>query len=296
MSVTLAETYQQFLDEAENLRQLRPHTLRAYRYELAGASQDSRFQIPLEELRLTDLDSWITRDNPSKSTIGRRLAAFNRFFRWAIRSSLCERNPLSGREPMRRETRLPRPIQRRDDRKLLEEAIASAPMPYRLIFTILRETGMRVGEVIDLRRGDVLLEAGSETLRVRQAKNGTERMVILGPTSTPRSLRGLRAHLKHIPKGDQEILFRPNRGTRISYDSVHYQWGQICAASGLINEEGKPLYTIHQLRHTRGTDLLAEGQPIEIVQRVLGHRDIRSTLGYAEVSEAQVRSALEQPK
>ena len=30
-----------------------------------------------------------------------------------------------------------------------------------------------------------------------------------------------------------------------------------------------------------------------IVQRVLGHRDIRSTLAYAELTEAQVRAALE---
>ena len=42
---------------------------------------------------------------------------------------------------------------------------------------------------------------------------------------------------------------------------------------------GAPRYTPHQLRHTRGTELLAQGQRVEIVQRVLGHRDIRSTLG-----------------
>jgi len=34
---------------------------------------------------------------------------------------------------------------------------------------------------------------------------------------------------------------------------------------------------------------------VEIVQRVLGHRDIRSTLGYAELQKAQVRAALERP-
>ena len=54
-------------------------------------------------------------------------------------------------------------------------------------------------------------------------------------------------------------------------------------------------YTIHQLRHTRGSELIAQGQRVEIVQRVLGHRDIRSTLGYAELNEAQVRAALECP-
>jgi len=38
-----------------------------------------------------------------------------------------------------------------------------------------------------------------------------------------------------------------------------------------------------------------QGQRIEIVQRVLGHRDIRSTLGDAELQEVQVRAALEHP-
>ena len=44
---------------------------------------------------------------------------------------------------------------------------------------------------------------------------------------------------------------------------------------------------------TRGSELIAQGQRVEIVQRVLGHRDIRSTLGYAELQDAQVRAALE---
>ena len=63
--------------------------------------------------------------------------------------------------------------------------------------------------------------------------------------------------------------------------------------AGLVDATGVPRYTPHQLRHTRGSDLIAQGQRIEIVQRVLGHRDIRSTLGYAELQEAQVRAALE---
>jgi site-specific recombinase XerD len=66
-------------------------------------------------------------------------------------------------------------------------------------------------------------------------------------------------------------------------------------AAGLLDATGAPRYTPHQLRHTRGSELIAEGQRIEIVQRVLGHRDIRSTLGYAELQETQIRAALERP-
>jgi integrase/recombinase XerD len=296
MTVSLAEIYEQFLDESETLHQLRPHTLRAYRYELAAAAQDDRFEGSLQALTLSDLESWIARGQASPSTIGRRASAFNRFFNWAIRHGYCEGNPLLGRTPTRLRRRLPRPIQGQADQKAIDEAIAAALLPYRLIFTILRETGMRVGEVIDLRRADVELQAGRESLRVREAKNGAERIVVLGPTATPKSLRGLKPYLNQVPKGDHEILFRSTRGTRISYDSVHYQWAKVCERAGLLDEAGRPKYTIHQLRHTRGSELVAQQQPIEIVQRVLGHRDIRSTLGYAEINEAQVRAALEQPK
>lgn len=41
------------------------------------------------------------------------------------------------------------------------------------------------------------------------------------------------------------------------------------------------------------TELVEQGQRLEIVQRVLGHRDPRSTQGYAELAEAVVRAALE---
>jgi site-specific recombinase XerD len=80
-----------------------------------------------------------------------------------------------------------------------------------------------------------------------------------------------------------------------SYDALHYQWANLCDAAGLLDEAGVPRYTPHQLRHTRGSELIAQGQRVEIVQRVLGHRDIRSTLGYAELQEAHVRAALERP-
>jgi site-specific recombinase XerD len=153
---------------------------------------------------------------------------------------------------------------------------------------------MRVGEVLALTLGDVVLDAGREALHVRDPKNRTERMVVLGPVATPKSLRALRAQLRER-KGEpaQAPLFRSNRGTRLSYDAVHYQWAQGCAGVGLADESGKPHYTLHQLRHTRATELVEQGQRLEIVQRVLGHRDPRFTQGYAELAEAQVRAALE---
>ncbi|NTU85921.1 MAG: tyrosine-type recombinase/integrase [Chloroflexales bacterium] len=50
---------------------------------------------------------------------------------------------------------------------------------------------------------------------------------------------------------------------------------------------------MHQPRHTTATELLEEDHKIETVQRRLGHKDIRTTMGYAEVSDAMVRAELE---
>jgi integrase/recombinase XerD len=159
---------------------------------------------------------------------------------------------------------------------------------------VLRETGMRVGEALNLNLGDVTLEPGREGLRIREAKNKTERIVTLGPNSTPKSLRGLRTHCKELAGLPATTpLFSSNRGTRVSYAAAQYQWTQCCTRAGLVAADGALCYTLHQLRHTRGTELAEADQPLEIVQRVLGHRDIRSTQGYADLTEAQVRAALE---
>jgi hypothetical protein len=50
-------------------------------------------------------------------------------------------------------------------------------------------------------------------------------------------------------------------------------------------------YTIHQLHHTVGSTLIRELLE-QIVSRMLGHRDSRSTWRYAEVNEDQVQAAL----
>ncbi len=64
-------------------------------------------------------------------------------------------------------------------------------------------------------------------------------------------------------------------------------------AATLLDAEGKALYTVHQLRHTRGTELTESGQRLDSVQRVLGHKDPRSTQLYADMAGYHVRQALE---
>jgi len=266
-------------------------TLRAYRGDLTAAS--AALPQPITELRRDALEAWLG-EAPTASTQTRRLASLRGFCAWCLAHERITRDPTLGLEARSSTTRLPRPVRGETDRKTLDAAIAGYALPCRLIFTLLRETGMRVGEVVALNAGDVNLAPGHEGLHVRDPKNRVERVVILGPNSTERSMRLLRRHLKAL--GDvpnTHPLFCSNRATRLRYGTVRYHWGKLCAAAGLLDETGAPRYTIHQLRHTTATELLEQGHKLETVQHRLGHRDIRTTMGYAEVSDAAVRAELE---
>jgi site-specific recombinase XerD len=271
----------------------REATIRAYASDLAAAGVACPQAIA--ELRRDDLERWLA-EATAASTQARRLASLRGFFRWCLAAELISRDPTLGLAARRATACLPRPIRGDADRKALDAAIAGYRMPYRLIFTVLRETGMRVGEVLALNVGDVCLVPGNEGLHVRDPKNRVERVVILGPNSTEKSLRRLRHYLKSI--GAESLpathpLFVSNRATRLRYGTVLHHWRQLCRAAGLLDEAGRPRYTIHQLRHTAATALLEEGHQVETVQRRLGHIDIRTTMRYAEVPDAAVRAALE---
>jgi integrase/recombinase XerD len=287
---TIANCLELFL--ADLSRKLRSNSFSAYRSDLRLAAAHF-VNIPVDKITLAQLEVFLNQSNLTWATVNRRVSSLKRFFKWAIKNKLCATNPLDHFEARRTTRRLPRPVGSRADLELIDQAIARSEQPYRLIFNILRETGMRVGEVLALSIEDVCLDRGREGLRIREAKNGRERLCILGADATPKTLRGLRAWLRDL-KGQPSFtpLFVSNRGTRLSYSAMQYQWTLLCKKGNQLESDGSLRYTIHQLRHTRGSELVRQGVRLEVVQRVLGHCDIRSTQGYAELDDLEVRETL----
>jgi integrase/recombinase XerD len=66
---------------------------------------------------------------------------------------------------------------------------------------------------------------------------------------------------------------------------VRHAWQRYCVAAGITA-------TIHQLRHSRASELVRAGVPLGTVRKVLGHRNIQSTMLYAEVDPATVKRDL----
>jgi integrase/recombinase XerD len=242
---TMAEVCADFLADARDRLRLSANTVRAYRSDLHTAA--AVLTAPLDAIATTDIEQYLaTRANESASTLSRRRASLARFFRWAQRAGYCTHNPVDLVEAQRVPVKQPRPIPSAD-RDALAAAMNRAPQPYRLMVILLAETGMRADEVLSLDVDDVCLDAGREGLRLRETKNHHERTVVLTADRMPRSLRGLRSHLRGQDRSLPGVpLFRSLRGTRVSYDALHYQWAKICERAGLL-DQGQPRYTMHQL-------------------------------------------------
>ncbi|NTU83633.1 MAG: site-specific integrase [Chloroflexales bacterium] len=91
MEATFAAHVPAFLDDMARAARLRPHTLRAYRYELTAAAV--ALTTPLDQLTLVELEHWAGRGAVSLSTVARRTATLSRFFTWAICHQLCTVHP-----------------------------------------------------------------------------------------------------------------------------------------------------------------------------------------------------------
>jgi integrase len=77
-------------------------------------------------------------------------------------------------------------------------------------------------------------------------------------------------------------LFRAQkngRGGSLRYQSVQERWAGYCRRVGID-------CTLHQLRHTHATELVNDGVSLATIRKRLGHRNLQTTLRYAEQSDA----------
>lgn len=221
----------------------------------------------------------------SAGTRRRRYATLCAFYRWLHRQELIASNPMLQVETVKVPTRLPRPLASSTVGQILKAITATATRD-RAFFTLLYETGMRVGEALGIQYTDLDLTPDDEKILVF-GKGQRERTVLL--TAAPESIRLLRRHLRAsgIRAGS---LFRgdPRYGGSnlpMDYTTVRRAWQHYCS-------EAKVQATIHQLRHSRASQMVQAGVPLTTVRKLLGHRNIQTTLLYVELGSETIKHDL----
>jgi site-specific recombinase XerD len=174
--------------------------------------------------------------------------------------------------------RLPRPLTAEQDQLLQQEFRRRNDLGGN-VFLLLRHTGMRIGECIDLSL-ECLRSTGPRqwAIHVPLGKLQTERMV---PVDTfvcelVQRLRFFRS-LDPLP-ADKWLLARS--GTKDALvrqfrDYLH----QVCHSLGLPTN-----IVPHQMRHTYATEMLRSGISFPVLMKLLGHADPEMTMRYLDVA------------
>lgn len=171
----------------------------------------------------------------------------------------------------------------------IERQVARAPLASRrdalltrAAFYLLWQSGLRLGEVEELRLED--LEIPARRLTVRDGKGRKDRTVYLTDATVAAlndylAVRGPGVSVQKGP-GDHVFLYRHHS---LCKDLVR---DRIKAVGKQIGVKVYP----HRLRHTCATQLLNAGCPITSIQKFLGHKKLDTTLVYAKAHDQTVES------
>jgi site-specific recombinase XerD len=182
---------------------------------------------------------------------------------------------------------LPKPLSPSEDQLLQQELRRTDDLlAHALLLT--RATGIRIGECIDL-TADCLQPAGEcqWQLHVPLGKLHTERMVPADENTHRIVARMLAlrssAPLPTRPHGDHLVLPCSN-----SHDALHQ--GLAVALTDAARRAGcTTRVTPHRLRHTFASEMVRLGVSLPALMRILGHKDIRMTMRYMEVTQPDLQ-------
>jgi len=186
-----------------------------------------------------------------------------------------------------------------DSALMAEVAKLTDPMT-RAGLMLLRATGMRSGELLDLEL-DCLIDIGAHGtwIKVPVGKLGTERTVPLEPPTIEAldswmSIRGRQRALTHPRHGRPADFLFMNRGRRLTSHMLATGLNRATSVAAITRPDGSTAhFTLHQLRHTFGTSLVNAGISLPALMALMGHVTPEMTLRYARLTSPTIRAAYE---
>ena len=225
------------------------------------------------------------------STMARKIAALRTFFSFQVALGTIRENPASGITSPRRSMRLPEFLPVDEMMDLLRSLPAEGEAGKRdaAILELLYSSGLRVSELVSLRRQDVSLPDG--TVRVR-GKGGKVRVVPAGEKALGALSEYLAERRGAGKRGEKDgwdvPLFRNLRGGALSARSVARILNRAMERAGI----GRHL-SPHGIRHSFATHLLESGADLRAIQEMLGHASLSTTQRYARVNVSHLVRAYE---
>lgn len=248
-------------------------TQRTYLNELGRFFKDLRHEaaVNLGPERLSKYLLWCSKTlQLSENTIHSRMNAIKFYYEQVLKRDKFLHEIPRPQKPQQ----LPKVV---SEEKILRGLLTITNLKHRTLLLLAYSCGLRVSEAVQLRLTSI--DTDRMQVFIQRAKGKKDRVVPLAKSLVPL----LRAYIAAYKP--QEWLFE-NQEKNGPYSTRSAQKVFNNAAQLL---QLPPEVSFHSLRHSFATHLLENGIDISLIQKMLGHNDIRTTLRYTHVSNRHVK-------
>lgn len=247
------------------------NTIRGYKATLERLMRYHGYMVP-RDMNIDHITAFLVYLNESRKinwrTMKGHVAAIRYYWREILEiSTIADRVPYPKEKPS-----LPKILSRQELQSIFDSC---SNLKHRSILRLVYSSGLRRSEVLNLRIEDIESSDGKMRIRINNSKGGKDRYTVL----SSESLAELREYyLAYRPK---VFLYNgQTKGEKYSSAGLRHALKNAVIKSGVTKK-----VNFHVLRHCFATHAIEHGMHIKMLQGLMGHSDLRTTLIYLEVSE-----------
>ncbi len=218
----------------------------------------------------------------ASSTINRHLMSLRKFFVFVTELGIVAINPTAGVALVQNNGRAEsRPLSEEETEKLLKAARSGSRVGLArrdvAILQLLLRTGLRVGEIVDLQKDDLVFDNPGLHLKVCTGKGKIKTRKIPVPAGLCKILD---SYLQVRPHSNTEHFFLSQEGRSISKRTVQR------IISDCAKNAGVDGVSAQSMRRTFALQLFSKTQDLALVSKRLGHQNKSITERYLSIHQA----------
>jgi len=217
----------------------------------------------------------------SAATVHGHVRTVRAFFNWLVTEGLIQDSPARSLKPPKVAKKVVSTLSDEEIGAILDASKPTNPCNARnqTIFMLLLDTGMRIGELVNLRMGDVHMDEG--LLKVI-GKGKKERLVPIG-SNAQRVLQ--RYFFRYRPEPAHpgiDNVFLSNHGYPLTENGTKLMFARLAQRSGVGRLHA------HLCRHTFATRFLMNGGDVFTLQQILGHSTLEMVRRYVSLASNHI--------
>lgn len=223
-----------------------------------------------------------TLEKEKASSVSRKISSIRSFYRYLANHNI-ENESFSLLKLPKKPKRLPKYFEYNELTEMFDIPDLTSPLGQRnaLILEMLYASGMRVGELVSIKVGDI--NHSDKVVKIL-GKGNKERLVYYNKVTEKRLKLYLENGRCHLNKKNSEFLFLNKLGGKLTTRGVEMILNEIIKKTSLTKH-----ITPHMLRHSFATHLLNEGCDLLSVQELLGHESLSATNIYTHVTNDRLK-------